>query len=750
MLKEKNKIIALFGMIPITAVMLVSFSLIFVAVYGINNYFDKQMIKQEKEIQYKTINQSKKDIKSVYGLINNINLIVKNSFKREIKIAVEVGNSLITSIYNSHKNLPREEIIDKIKSKLKDFRFYKDKSGYFFIYDMNGNLKMLPIKHNLEGKNLLNYKDIKGKFIIRRFIKRLKETPNGVFESWYYYKPNTKIIQEKLGYSKLFKPLNIFIGSAVYEDIVKKEINKRIKQFISKLSSSINGKNFMVMCDNGNIIYSSDRKLLNKNQFNKYKKIIFIAKNNQEKLNEAKIDDNLIIFTYYKALKLTIIQRIDLKELHKTMETQKNNINKVVSLVIKQFLITTLFFVVLILGITLYFTHLIKKIFYRYDETLNKEKEKAEQGAKAKAEFLANMSHEIRTPLNAMFGFIQILQDKELDNESEKYLNIIEKSGENLLIIINDILDFSKIESGKFKIENIEFNPKEDIEVIHELFSSKADEKHITLKIKEENLKYNIFSDPTRIKQIIANLLSNAIKFTPENNRITLSLKYNQNKEELFVEIKDEGIGISSDKINNIFEAFSQADSSTTRKYGGTGLGLTISYKLVQLLGGELKVKSEVGKGSRFYFTIPAKKGELSKKVIQKKDKMLMEKFDYHILVVEDNLANQMFMKVILKKMGITFDIANNGIEAIEFFKQNKYDFILMDENMPEMNGIEATKKIIEIEDNKKLEHTVIIALTANALEGDKDRFILAGMDYYLSKPLDIKKLKNLINKIKG
>ena len=382
------------------------------------------------------------------------------------------------------------------------------------------------------------------------------------------------------------------------------------------------------------------------------------------------------------------------------------------------------------------------------DKKLMKYIQETERLSKVKSEFVANMSHEIRTPLNSMFGFIKILQEKDLDEESKKYLNIIEKSGENLLIIINDILDFSKIEAGKMGVEEIEFNPKEEIEVIHNLFASSASEKDILLELKN-NLKWCITSDPTRIKQVISNLLSNAIKFTPKHKKIILNAQYDENKEELLIEVIDGGIGIPKEKLEHIFESFSQVDNSITRKYGGTGLGLTISHKLIELLGGELKVESEVDKGSKFYFTIPAKKTKLCPKNEKIETKNILdEKFNKHILIVEDNPANQMFMKVILNKMGLTFDIANDGFEAIEKFKNNTYDLILMDENMPNMNGIEATKKIREIEKQNNLTHTIIVALTANALEGDKERFILAGMDDYLSKPLDVEKLKTILEKL--
>jgi len=606
------------------------------------------------------------------------------------------------------------------------------------------------------------YKDIKGKYVIKDIVN-IVQTKNQGFLKWYYYKPNTNIISQKMGYVKIFKPLNILIGSAVYEGIVKKEKLKRILQVISRVDTAkLASKVLIIQKTDGKLLYSSDRELINRDLWNykigkiyPYRKMItLINKNPNKSIKQFEIKTpthhQIFIFGYNKNLDMITGEVIDLNYVNKVINNQKDKIQQVVSEVLRNFLFVSLVFVILALFITIYLSQLLETIFDKYESSLIKEKEKAQNAAKVKSEFLANMSHEIRTPLNAMFGFIKILQEKELDDEAYKYLNIIEKSGENLLTIINDILDFSKLESGKFQIEKISFNPKEEIEVIHELFGTKASEKNILLKIEEKGLKYNLISDPTRIKQIIANLLSNAIKFTPEGKTIILKVEYDENREKLFVGVEDNGIGIPKHKQDTIFQAFSQADTSTTRKYGGTGLGLTISYKLVKLLGGELKVDSIVGSGSIFYFIIPAKKGELiTDKPEQIHKSITKEEYNYYVLLVEDNKANQMFMKIILKKLGIRFDIANDGIEAIEMFEKNRYDLILMDENMPNMNGIEATKKIRQIEREQNLDETIIVALTANALEGDKDRFILAGMNYYLSKPLDIEKLKEIFEKLR-
>ena len=376
-------------------------------------------------------------------------------------------------------------------------------------------------------------------------------------------------------------------------------------------------------------------------------------------------------------------------------------------------------------------------------EELDRQMKETKRAMKVKEEFLANMSHEIRTPLNAILGFVDIIYKRETDKENKKYLEIISKSGQNLLTIINDILDFSKIESGKLHIEKIEFNPKEEFESIIYLFESKAKEKNIKLHINFTNLKWNIISDPIRIKQVISNFISNAIKFTPENKNIYCNINYNYQTERLYVEVIDEGIGISKDKLKTIFEPFSQADSSTTRKYGGTGLGLTISKKLVELLGGQLKVESIEGEGSKFIFIIPAKpttKIENNTKIIPKTEEEI--KFKGKILVVEDNKANQLFLQIILKSLGIEdLDLASDGVKAIEKVKENSYDIIFMDENMPNMNGIEATKKIKSMGII-----TPIIAVTANALSGDKEKF-LETMDDYLSKPIKKEELIEILKK---
>ncbi len=373
---------------------------------------------------------------------------------------------------------------------------------------------------------------------------------------------------------------------------------------------------------------------------------------------------------------------------------------------------------------------------------LRRAKVEADAASRQKSQFLANMSHEIRTPLNAITGFIALLNEKETDPDKLRYLEVIKNSSDSLLQIISDILDTSKIESGKLDIEPVNFNPYNDLIAVAELFQAKAAEKGVVLKILYNRfMPKSLYSDVLRIKQILSNLLSNAVKFSPEGAIVRYGVWYSKGR--LNIRVKDYGIGIPQKQQETVFDSFTQVDG-TTNKYGGTGLGLAISKQLTELLGGELTLESEEGKGSIFTLSIPMPIGEESK---EEPEKLQREEgaIKGHLLIVEDYEANRMFLSIILDNAGVTYEMAHNGIEAVEKFKNGKYDLILMDENMPELGGVGATKKILQIEKDRGLKHTPIISLTANALKGDRERFLQAGMDDYVSKPIEPDKLLSVI-----
>ncbi len=377
------------------------------------------------------------------------------------------------------------------------------------------------------------------------------------------------------------------------------------------------------------------------------------------------------------------------------------------------------------------------------EEALQVALQQTKETAQHKAMFLANMSHEIRTPLNAIMGFVDLMHDDEKDEKKLNYLETIQKSGHHLLELINDILDFSKIENNKLDINKEVFSLEELYDVVISLVTHLMKEKNITFITKyNPSLPQHVDSDFLRIKQVLLNLISNAIKFTPQEGEVSFEIDLSENQQFIQFSVKDTGIGIEASKHEQIFDMFTQAENSTTKNYGGTGLGLSISSKLVSMLEGDIWVESELEKGSNFYFTIPIVSCDESKVVYHrvkkenKQNKVSMQ-FNHHVLLVEDNKTNQQFMAILLKKLGLSFDIADDGLQAIDRFNAKKYDLILMDENMPNMSGIEATKVIRKLQKDKALKYTPIIALTANAIKGDRERFINAGMNEYLSKPID-------------
>ncbi len=523
------------------------------------------------------------------------------------------------------------------------------------------------------------------------------------------------------------------------------------------------------------------------------------------------------------------------------------------------------------------------ELLERIIDQTREDKESAQEASEAKSMFLANMSHEIRTPLNGIVGFTELLKDTGLGEEQTEFVDIIEKSSENLLEIINNILDLSKIESNKLEIEDIVFNPIDEFESAVEVYAVRASEKHIDLGcFIDPALEQPLKGDPTKIKEVVINLLSNAVKFTSSAGSINVDIRKIESGQDgvtrVRFEVQDSGIGVTSEQKERIFEAFSQADTSITRKYGGTGLGLTISSRFIELMGGQLDLHSEPGEGTTFFFTVDfeeietlnetskgtfstlnalvlqtehkvkkqetylreyldfygvsyttfrdieeleklqgqvnydlifidydyshendlVKYGELPQSLIlltksyymrkidslhidifktiyeplnvskvklaldnynvenynakkaklasRKKFNKDTSKFKANVLVAEDNIINQKLIKRTLEDLGLTISIANNGLEAFQKRKDGNFDLIFMDIQMPFLDGVEATAEILEYEEDYNQPHVPILALTANALKGDRERFLAAGLDEYTTKPLVRSEIISLLN----
>ncbi len=376
---------------------------------------------------------------------------------------------------------------------------------------------------------------------------------------------------------------------------------------------------------------------------------------------------------------------------------------------------------------------------------LERARAEAEKLSQIKSEFLANMSHEIRTPLHAILGMISLLRESALDQEQSLQAETIQNSAQSLLGLINDILDISKIEAGKIVLESVDFNLQTLLESLTNAYKPLAERKGLSFSSESDvQAPLWLHGDMARIRQILTNLIGNAIKFTSKGkvSVICKILDANSGKVDLLFSIKDSGIGISQEQQKNLFQRFKQLDGSLTRRYGGTGLGLAISRQLAELLDGDVSVSSEPNMGSEFTFRVSLPRGKTAKSDFEL---LTEQQFEGRVLVVDDVVANQLLASMTLRRFGLAVDVADDGLAALRQLSMFRYDLVFMDMQMPEMDGLEATRKLRSGTVQGADSRVPVVAMTANAMEGDKQRCLEAGMDDYIAKPIDPAALQQVL-----
>jgi PAS domain S-box-containing protein len=392
----------------------------------------------------------------------------------------------------------------------------------------------------------------------------------------------------------------------------------------------------------------------------------------------------------------------------------------------------------------------LNKQLQKHIQQLESARDKALEASALKSAFVANISHEIRTPLSGIIGMNELLRATELDDDQQSLAQTVHESSMSLLTVLNDILDLSKIEAGKMRFQLSPFNLKWLLQDSVKLMSAAAGAKGLQLKLTyDDGITKHLIGDAERIRQVLLNLIGNAVKFTQEGTITVAASPLSNDEDEVVVNfsVSDTGIGISNEDRKYLFVPFAQVDNSSTRRFGGTGLGLTICKKLVAGMGGDIDVISEIGKGSTFYFSLPLKK-HAQEQAVKPATKLphLAEGMHKVALVVEDNPVLQHLTVMQLTNLGVSTRVAATGVEALQSVEQMRFDLILMDVHLPKMNGFEVTERIREMEKDSGV-HTPIIAMTAGAMEGDKQRCLASGMDDYLSKPVSMDSLRGILDK---
>ncbi|XCN74914.1 MAG: cache domain-containing protein [Candidatus Electrothrix aestuarii] len=716
---------------------------------------------------------------SVLDFIHSMDMRHKNTntvLRQTLRDQVEQVHSIATHLYRQNAATMNKDTLEQlIIEAIRPITFNKGRN-YFFIRSMSGITKLWPPDPAQEGKSIYNNSNENRLRVFNSMFATVRNHSGG-FNEYLWPKPGedpNKLFQ-KIAYLKYFEPFDWYMGAGDYlievEQDVQQHVTNIIRQhasrtdneymFILDLRSMKGGEKFATMLVNPNTPDPINELLGDEyqdiegekfrekflNGLKEHGEVFVKYRDNKPGTNEVR--PKMSYFKLYPKWSWIIARGFYYDDLLEQIDRYKEQHEKLFYEKIKISIAILCFILLGALCLSLLFSHKVRTLFLSYRQRLEKSNreltkamDKAHAATLAKSEFLANMSHEIRTPMNGIINLSELALETELTDKQSDYLRKILFSSKNLLEIINDILDFSKIEAGMLAIEKIYFHLPGLFDKLMLMFTEQSQRKKLQLTLDlAPDLPEHVIGDPMRLYQVLSNLIGNAIKFTEEGEVIVEAAVLQRKLERAVIQftVKDTGIGIPEEKIALLFESFTQADNSTARKYGGTGLGLTICKRLVSLMGGKLSVVSEVGQGSTFTFSLSVALNGLEKENDEagstSEIAAAMTAIRYaRILLVEDNVINQQVAQEILAKANLHVETVSNGREAVDAVAAREFDAVLMDIQMPIMDGYEATRRIRQ--ELGKID-LPILAMTAHAVSEERDKCFRIGMNDHIAKPIN-------------